>query len=107
MTDSVPTGATVAWVAIEVGTSAVAATQPGCALLNKDLAAVSSYVACECLTHCPLQDGFPVAVHMQIPFWQVEPAGHYRNGFSSIATLSKMNVGFNSQCFHMHHSYWD
>ncbi len=45
-THSFSTCATVAWIGIEVGASSVAATQPGCALLNKDSAVMSPYVTC-------------------------------------------------------------
>jgi hypothetical protein len=38
MTHRFSAGTTIAWIGIEVGTSSVAATQPGCALLNKGLA---------------------------------------------------------------------
>jgi hypothetical protein len=37
---------------------------------------VTYNIAYRRLTHCPLQAGLPVNVHMQAPFWQEEPVGH-------------------------------
>lgn len=45
-THSFSTCATVAWIGVEIGARSVAAAQPGYALLNKDLAAMSPYVTC-------------------------------------------------------------
>jgi hypothetical protein len=69
---------TMTGTALEVGADSVATGPAGRTLSSTTLVIVTKYAVCGRLTHCPLQGGSCVAVQTQAPFWQVDPAGHYK-----------------------------
>jgi hypothetical protein len=90
ITYSVPTSATVIWIISGGGAGSIATSQGGRTLSSTTLVIVTKYAVCGRLTHCPLQEGFCVAVQMQAPFTQVDPAGHYERVLLSIETLREI-----------------